>query len=153
MSKFRNILAGLGGAVALNIIHEKLKHEDSDMPRIDLLGEEALQKGLEYFNAEIKDGETLYKATLAGDIISNSLYYSMIGVGDDSALWERAITYGLGAGIAAVNVPEEIGLDPEPVNDTIKTQALTVAYYLTGALVTAGIIKLFSKKEPQLELE
>lgn len=44
MSKMHNYLAGLGGAIALNVLHESVKRKDSEMPRVDLLGEEALQK-------------------------------------------------------------------------------------------------------------
>ena len=146
MSVSQNLLAGLGGAVALNIIHESLKHCKSDMPRIDLLGEEALQKSLHYFGTEIKDENNLYKATLAGDLISNALYYSVIGTGSPKYLWARAAAVGLAAGIGAVTMPKPLGLDPEPVAKTPKVKVLTVAYYVAGALVTGGILKALSKK-------
>lgn len=71
------MLAGLGGAIALNIIHESLKKKGSDMPRVDLVGEEALQKSLNYLGMSIDDDATLYNATLAGDVVSNTLYYSL----------------------------------------------------------------------------
>lgn len=146
MSKVKNIAAGLGGAIALNIIHESLKKHDKNMPRVDLLGEEALEKSLDYFDAEITREDTLYKATLAGDIISNTLYYSAIGAGNPKHIWARAVTMGITAGIGAITLPEPLGLDDEPVARTTKTKALTIAYYLAGALVTAGIAKALSKK-------
>lgn len=147
MSKITNLLAGLGGAVALNLLHESLKHKDKDMPRVDLVGEEALQKGLEYFGTEIKDENTLYKATLASDIISNAMYYSMIGKGGAANVFPRALAIGLAAGVGAVTLPEPMGLDDEPVTKTNKTKALTVGYYIAGALVTAAIIKAFNSKK------
>jgi hypothetical protein len=45
MTTARNLIAGLGGAIALNILHESLKRKSPDAPRIDKLGEEAVQKG------------------------------------------------------------------------------------------------------------
>jgi len=145
MSKVKNIVAGLGGAIALNIIHESLKKRDSDMPRVDLLGEEALEKSLDYFDAEIHK-DTLYKTTLAGDIISNALYYSAIGAGDTKYLLPRAIAIGVAAGVGAITLPEPLGLNDKPVTRTNKTKALTIGYYLAGALVTAAIVKAMDKK-------
>ncbi|MGQ2985411.1 hypothetical protein [Flavobacterium sp.] len=145
MNKVHNYLAGLGGAIALNVLHESLKKKDSDMPRVDLLGEEALQKTLQHFGTRIDDKKNLYTATLAGDIISNTMFYGMIGNGDRDYLFTRAIAYGLAAGVGAVTLPKQLGLDEGPVAQTNKTKALTVGYYLTGALVTAGLLKLLSK--------
>ena len=141
MSTIKNFLAGLGGATALNILHESLKHYGSDMPRIDLLGEEALQKSLQHAGTEIKDKDALYAATLGGDIVSNATYYSLIGSGNPKYLWTKAIALGLTAGIAAVALPKYIGLDPKPVARNSKVKIKTVGYYLAGALVTACILK------------
>ena len=143
----QNLLAGLGGAIALNVLHESLKKKDKDMPRVDLVGEEALQSALRYFGTSIDDKSTLYKATLAGDIISNGLYYAMIGNGAAKHIWPRAVAYGLAAGVGAVTLPEPMGLDDKPVTRSGKTKALTVGYYLAGALVTAGILQAMSKRK------
>ena len=145
MERMKNLLAGLGGAIALNILHESLKNEHPDMPRIDLLGEEALQKGMQCCGYTIENPATLYKATLAGDIISNATYYSMIGTGGKSNLWTKAVTLGFAAGIGAVTLPKPLGLDPYPVARNTKVKALTVGYYLAGALVTAGLLQAILK--------
>lgn len=147
MSRTKNIIAGLGGAIALNILHEALKKRDHDMPRVDLLGEEALEKSLDFFDAEIQREDTLYKVTLAGDIISNTLYYSAIGAGASEHTWSRAVTMGITAGIGAITLPEPLGLDDEPVARTTKTKALTIGYYLIGALVTGALVKVLNKNE------
>lgn len=146
MSKVTNLLAGLGGAIALNIIHESLKKKSKSTPRVDLLGEEALQKTVEYFGGHIDNEKNLYTATLAGDILSNAMYYSMIGNGAPQHLWVRAISYGVAAGVGAITLPEPLGLNPEPVTKTKTSQALTVGYYVAGALVTAAILKASGKK-------
>lgn len=146
MSTAKNLLAGLGGAIALNLLHEGLKKTDSGMPRIDLLGEEALQKLLHYFGTGISGKDNLYAATLGGDLVSNTLYYSAIGAGGTDGIWTKAAALGLAGGIGALALPEPMGLDPEPVTKTTKSKALTVAYYTAGALVTAAIIKALDNK-------
>lgn len=140
----KNFLAGLGGAIVLNLLHESLKKSKIDSPRIDLVGEEAVQKIAGLFGNKIKDEQTLYNTTLAGDIISNAAYYSMIG-NSPNQLFGKAISLGLVAGIGAVTVPEQIGLDDKPVAKNTQVKAMTVGYYVAGALVTAGILKLLSK--------
>jgi hypothetical protein len=147
MSKVHNLLAGLGGAIALNVLHEALKKTDDDMPRVDILGEEVLEKSLDYFDAEIHDKDTLYGATLAGDILSNALYYSAIGAGDSKYIWPRAVAIGLAAGVGAITLPEPLGLNDKPVARTNKTKALTIGYYVVGALVTGCIVQALRKKE------
>jgi len=145
MSALKKIIAGFGGAIALNILHESLKKTSNNMPRIDLLGEQALQEGLQYLGTEIKDEDNLYGATLGADLISNGLYYSMIGGGTKKEVWSKAITLGLLGGIGAVVLPKPMGLDDQPVAKNSQVKMLTVAYYLTGALVSAAIFNALKK--------
>ncbi|MBE9597780.1 hypothetical protein [Pedobacter sp. MC2016-24] len=145
MSKIKNLLAGLAGAVALNILHESLKKTSSDMPRVDLLGEEALQKTIQYFGGNLDHKKDLYKATLAGDILGNTLYYSLIGAGNPKYLWPKVAMMGLSAGIGAVSLPEPMGLDPEPVAKNNQVKALTVSYYVLGAVVTGLALNLLKR--------
>lgn len=137
--------AGLGGAIALNLLHEALKHKKGT-PRIDLVGEEAIQKTLKPIDAEIENEDNLYAATLGADLVSNAMYYSSIGIGGSKNLWTRAITIGLTAGVGAVTLPEPMGLDEEPVAGTTQKKAMTVGYYLFGALVTAALLKAMKVK-------
>ncbi|HEX8563885.1 MAG TPA: hypothetical protein VF676_12990 [Flavobacterium sp.] len=142
----KSLLAGLGGAIALNILHEALKRTDNKMPRIDMLGEEALQKSIEMAGGEqIQDDHKLYVATLGADLLSNALYYSAIGAGGQKFIWHKAIALGLTAGTGAVTLPPFMGLNPAPVTKTPETKSLTVGYYLFGALVTAAIFSGLSK--------
>ena len=147
MSTVKNLLAGLGGAIALNVLHESLKKLNSDTPRIDILGEEALQKGIEYVGGKHIPKVDLYAPTLGADLLSNALYYSMIGAGNSKHIWPKAIALGLAAGSGAIALPEPMGLNPEPVDKNMKMRAMTVGYYLFGALVTAGILQIASKKK------
>ena len=141
----KNLLAGLGGAIVLTLLHESLKNKNSNMPRIDLVGEEAIQKTLGYFGNKIDSKDTLYKAALAGDLISNASYYSMIG-NSPNDIWKKAVSLGLIAGIGAVAVPKHIGLDEEPVARNTQVKVLTVGYYLAGALATAAILTMLNSQ-------
>ncbi|WP_316825974.1 hypothetical protein [Pedobacter miscanthi] len=140
MEKIKNLIAGLGGAIVLNILHESLKNSGKDMPHIDELGEEALQKSLAHFDSQIENKQTLYLTTLAGDLAGNAVYYSLIG-GRNSLIWPKAVIFGLSAGIGAVRLPKPMGLDPKHTAGNDTKAAMTITYYLIGALVTGAILK------------
>lgn len=145
MSLIKNLTAGFLGSVALNLLHETLRKYGNDVPRVNLVGEEALNKTLVATGrTPITDEEELYKATLKADLISNTVYYSMIG-GKRSLIWPKAIFFGLSAGLGAVNLPDKLGLDPRPVNSTEQKKFLTVGYYLFGALVTGYVLRKLTK--------
>lgn len=145
MKLLTNLIGGLAGAVALNLLHETVKRLDHDAPRIDLVGEEAIAKGMEGAGLEPLSGDALFTAALAGDLISNALYYSSIGVGKKSNLILRGAAIGLGAGIGALTLTKPMGLSDAPITKTDQTKVLTVAWYVFGGVVTGLTIRLLRK--------
>lgn len=126
------MLAGLGGALALNLLHEIVRKNFDNVPHINEVGEEALKKITDYTPFEISDPNTLYAATLAGDIVSNAIYYGTTATNHD-------FTSGVAAGIGAIVLPQKMGLDDQPVAENNKKKIMTLGYYVFGALVTKFI--------------
>lgn len=145
MGLIKNITAGFIGSIALNFLHETLRKNATNVPKINILGEQALNRVLSEVGTPIADENELHEATLKADLAANTMYYSLIG-GNSKWIWPKAIFLGLSAGIGALKLPEPMGLNPDPVNRTRQTQVLTVGYYLFGALVTAVVLKTLSKK-------
>lgn len=143
--RMKNLLGGLAGAVALNILHEAYRRFDAKAPRIELIGEEALSKIIKHAGGQPPSGDRLYAATLAADIISNTLYYSLVGMGDKKKLLLRAALLGAAAGIGALMLSKPLGLSDAPVSRTNKTKALTVTWYFTGGLVSAFVIRALKR--------
>ena len=141
----KNLLGGLAGALALNLLHETYKRFDDDAPRVDLIGEEALSKIIKKTGNEPPKGNDLYTATLAGDIFSNALYYSLIGYGKKKNIISRGAVLGVVAGVGALTLTKPLGLNDAPVNRSSKTKVLTVAWYLAGAVITAFTIRALDK--------
>nr|WP_314498800.1 hypothetical protein [uncultured Chryseobacterium sp.] len=126
---YKKILAGLGGAIALNILHETIRKNFDNVPHINELGEEALLKMTDHTPLNITGENSLYAATLAGDIISNGLYYATTATNHN-------FTSGLLAGVGAIALPNKMGLDDTPVAENNKKKIMTVGYYVFGAWVT-----------------
>jgi hypothetical protein len=129
---------GIAGAVVLTVIHESLRRLNANAPRMDLLGMEAIEKTLDSADLAVPERKNLFKLTMAGDLVSNSLYYSMSGFGNERHSIVRGFLLGLAAGIGAVYLPKRLGLKEEASTRTQETLLLTVALYSVGGLV-AGV--------------
>ncbi|MDU0370946.1 hypothetical protein ACFPAF_11110 [Hymenobacter endophyticus] len=131
------VASGFAGALVLNVLHETVRRiRPNDAPRMDLLGERGLRKLLASAGAPQPNHATAYKLTLAGDILSNGLYYSLVGTG--TGVWWRGAALGLAAGVGGVLLPGPLGLGKAPSNRTPQTKAMTVTWYLVGGLAAAA---------------
>ena len=137
---------GLAGACAVTLIHETVRRIVPEAPRLDLLGMTAIEKGLRAAGKKAPGKDQLFTWALAGDIVSNSLYFSLAGVGKEKNLWLKSSFLGLAAGIGAVLLPEPLGLSAKHTNKTVSTKLMTIGLYVAGALVTTAVMKLLEKR-------
>lgn len=147
MKKLSAIEGGATGALALTLIHETVKKLDPKAPRMDLLGMNAITKLFKSFGQDPPEKNKLFVMAMIGDLISNSLYYSLAGLGRKKGVFQRGILLGLGAGLGAVLLPKPLQLNEAPTNRTTKTKAITIGLYLIGGLVAAAIIKHLEKEK------
>ena len=144
MGFLRALGSGLVGAVALNLLHETARQFIPVAPRIDVLGKRAIALAYRATGHEPPPDDELYALALAGDVASNSLYYSFVGAGDPRNVLLRGALLGLGAGIGAVVLPGEMGLGSEPSARTPATQAMTIAWYTVGGLAAAAAYRMLA---------
>jgi hypothetical protein len=138
------LASGLAGATVLTLLHETVRHlRPQDAPRMDVLGMRALRKLLGKADAPQPDHDTLFNLTMAGDLLCNGLYFSLVGRGKKA--WRRGAILGLAAGVGGVVLPGPLGLGEAPSNRTPQTKLMTVAWYLVGGLVAAGASRAWSK--------
>ena len=140
MKLLPSLTAGLAGAVALTLLHETARRlSPEDAPRMDVLGMRGLRKLLHKADAPQPNDDTLFNLTMAGDIISNSLYYSLVGSGRHAG--RRGLLLGLAAGAGGVALPGPMGLGRAPTNRTPQTQLMTLAWYTAGGLVAGAVAR------------
>ncbi len=146
--KATTVLAGgLAGATAVTLIHESIKAVVPQAPRMDRLGMEAISKGLRKANKRVPKENALFTMALAGDLLSNAIYYSAAGIGSEKNIWVRSSALGLAAGLGAVLLPGPLGLSKQHSNRTLSTKIMTVGLYVAGSLVTTAVIKLLNRKK------
>lgn len=142
-----NVLKSLGsgaiGAAALTLLHETARRFIPTAPRMDVLGMRALTQSFHAADQSPPPHDTLFGLSMAGDLVANSLYYSLIGVGSSRHIWQRGAALGFMAGIGAVVLPGPLGLGSAPSNRTTATQMMTVAWYTVGGLATAAAAQQF----------
>ena len=152
MKALNALLGGLAGACAITVLHQVIKNKDDEAPRMDLLGMESLTKLMDKAGIQKPEEEKMYYITMAGDIISNTIYYSLTGL-NDKKTWLKGPGLGLAAGLGAVFLPKPMGLNPKHSNHTPQTQLLSVLYYFTGGVVSAAVTKLLNRKvSPEAKL-
>jgi hypothetical protein len=141
--------AGLVGAASLNLVHEAIRRVEPNAPRMELLGKSALVKILRNWDIQPPRKDNRYGWTMAGDLLSNTLYYSLAGIGKTKHAWIRGAALGFTAGLGAVFLPKPLGLPSSPSNRTLQTQIMTVAYYTFGGLVTAATLQWLEGRRKQ----
>ena len=147
MSLLKALGGGLIGAAALTAIHETARRIFQDAPRMDLLGMRALAKTARAAGFEAPPKDELFGITMAGDIVANSLYYSIAGLGDARHAALRGAALGLAAGVGAVLLPGPLGLGTDASARTPATQAMTVAWYTAGGIAAGAAMQLLSAGE------
>ena len=127
------LISGAAGAVALTAVHQAARAVTDSAPRMDVVGMRALARGASAAGKEPpKTHAGLYGATLAGDLVANSIYYSL------ATTYTRGTVLGLLAGIGALVLPERMGLGVPPKSELLSNQVMTVAWYLVGGLAAAA---------------
>jgi len=138
--------SGLAGAVALNLVHEGIRRKWPSAPRMDKLGMQALSAIIQKTGKQVPSKGELFGLTLAGDLIANTLYYSLTGAKRPKSAWLKGPLLGAVAGLGATLLPEKLGLSDEPANKTVKTSAMTIGLYVLGGIVAAGALTLLERK-------
>lgn len=142
---------GITGATTLTILHEIVRKLDPDAPRMDELGMQGIAKVMKKVNLDVPDKDQLYLMSIALDLLSNGLFYTLAGAGNKDNVYLRGAVLGLTAGVGAVTLPSVVGLDNAASDRTPKTKFLTIAYYLIGGIVASAVTKRLQERKQKHE--
>lgn len=141
LSQPRRYLSALGpgliGSLSVTLIHEGARRMLDHPPRMDVLGKRALKKGFRWLGFPPARGRRLHRQALLGDLISNSLFFSLVAMGRPKRPYVRGALLGALAGLGAVVLPPLLGLGRRPSRARTSTALLTVAWYTLGGLSAA----------------
>lgn len=142
----RAILGGAAGALTVTLLNETARRMIPHAPRMDVIGTRALARLLDGAGVPRPHGEGLRGLALAGDLATNSLYYSAVGLGSGQGAIRRGTLMGLVAGLGAATLPGPLGLGSQPGQRTPYTQILTTAWYTIAGLSAGAVVAALSSE-------
>ena len=135
----KGLISGLTGAITLTAIHQWLKNNVKDAPRVDMLGVQAIESIFEKLNIDKPSKRTLYNLSLAGDILFNTFYYSSVAKGKKPLL--KGALLGTGVGSSVITLPGTFNLNENLSSRNMTQGLLSFAIYFIGGLAAAGTYK------------
>src|SRR3954449_4681977 len=127
-----SLLSGAIGAASLNVMHETLRKTMPHAPRVDIVGMRSVAKLARAAGTE--PPEHLRSTALAGDVVSNALYYGLAGVfGRENALLTGACL-GMAAGFGLLLLSPALGVGDAEVNRTPQTQIAAAGMYFGAGI-------------------
>ena len=145
MKLVSSVAGGLAGALSVRLMQEILRKIDPAAPRLDLLRKQAAFKLADKINGEPVDAKNVNLFCVAGDIIGNTLYFSLTAAAGKRALPAGSLL-GLGMGAGALTLPAKFGLNSYFVSGTRKRKFMTMGMYLLGGLIAASVGRCLGKK-------
>lgn len=140
-------MSGAVGAGVLTLVHQGAKELFSNAPRMDVLGRKVISKSLKSFGVTEKiPYAKLQRWSLAGDLIANSFYYSLIGVIGRKHPLVRGAALGAIAGVGAITLPQQMNLPSGPAAKTPERAMMTFAWYLLGGLAAGALYKTLNRR-------
>lgn len=131
------LLSGAVGAIALTALNEGARRRIAHAPRMEVIGMRALAAAIRRLRGRPPRGRRLFQETLVGDLVSNTIYYSLVGAGSRQTRLSRGILLGATAGLGAVLLPPLLGLGHPPGERRPQTPLLTLAWYTAGGVAAA----------------
>lgn len=133
-----SLAGGLAGALTVALLHGLARKIAPAAARSGTIGEQAAAQ----LAGSVEDRRGPYKAALAGDIVGNTLYYSLAGAKINKAMSTGGLL-GLGAGLSALQLPALLG---QRTHASSGQRWLTIGLYVAGGLMAAGVTKWLEKK-------
>lgn len=133
----RALRSGAVGALAVTALNHMGQRFLPRAPRLDILGMRLASRGLRKAHVRPPKGLALHAVAFVGEMISNSLFYALVGLGKARTAWLRGGLLGLASGVAAVKLPEPLGFGLSPTARPRKTALGTIAWYVLGGLFAA----------------
>jgi len=136
------LAGGLAGTVTVASIHEALRRVTPNAPRMDILDMELIRKGLNSLHKKVPAESELQRWAVGGELVCDTAYYGLAGMGGKKGVWLRGALLGLVAGVTAVVLPKPLGLPDESGNKPVATKLMTIGLYLIGGVVAAATAEL-----------
>jgi hypothetical protein len=129
--------SGLTGAISVAVLNQIAKRYLPGAPRLDILGSQLATAGFKKAGIKPPQGLPVKLLALIGSLVSNSIFYGLVGLGKPNTAWLRGGLLGLAMGIGAVTLPGTVGMKNDATAGTQAAKIGTVSWYVLGGLLAA----------------
>jgi hypothetical protein len=129
--------SGLTGAISVAVLNQLAKRYLPGAPRLDILGSQLATAGLKKLGIKPPQGLPIKVLALIGSLASNSIFYSLVGLGKPNTAWIRGGLLGLAMGIGAVALPGTVGVKEDATIGSRAAKIRAVSWYVLGGLLAA----------------
>ena len=137
MKRSLGLGSGLAGAASVALLNHVAKRYLPEAPRLDILGLQLARAAFNKAGIEPPRGFPVKIVALIGSLVSNSIFYGLVGLGKPRTAWLRGGALGLAMGIGAVALPEALSASKHTTARTPTMNARTIAWYVLGGLLAA----------------
>jgi hypothetical protein len=136
------LISGFIGAASLTLIHQSLRLFSKNSPKVDLLGSEIIKNVIKKIGLNPPKKNTLYAMSLVGDILFNSIYYSL---SSGRKYLAKGVSLGSIAGLGVISIPQLFNYQKKYNAKNLEQKVLAILVYLTGGLTSSLSYNLLRK--------
>ena len=137
MKRTLGLGSGLVGAASVTLLNYLGKRYFPWAPQLDILGLRLVTAAFSKAGIEPPKAFPLKLFALIADLISNSIFYGLVGLGKSRTAWLRGVALGLAMGVGAVALPTTLGVGDDTTGRTPMSKAGTILWYVLGGFLAA----------------
>lgn len=142
--KYKAIISGLAGALALTAAHEGVKVLfKKNAPKVDMLGQKSITKLFRKTGLGAPRKSVSYITSLAGDLLINTVYYSLATITKQPMVTGTLL--GTNAASGTIALPSLLNFGKKFIARNTTQKVLAYIIYLSGGLAAAGTYKALEK--------
>jgi hypothetical protein len=129
--------SGVVGAASVALLNHVGSRYLPRAPRLDILGLQLAAAAFNKLGIQAPRGPSMKVLALVGSLVSNSMFYGLVGLGKPRTAWLRGGALGLAMGLGVLALPAALGVGERETGRTPMTKAGTLAWYALGGILAA----------------
>jgi hypothetical protein len=137
MKRTLGLGSGLVGAASVTLLNYLGKRYLPWAPQLDILGLRLVTAAFSKAGMQPPRAFPLKLFALIADLVSNSIFYGLVGLGKPRTAWLRGVALGLAMGVGAVALPIRLGVGNDTTGRTPMSKVGTILWYVLGGFLAA----------------
>jgi hypothetical protein len=129
--------SGIVGATSVALLNYLGSRYLPRAPRLDILGLQLAAAAFDKVGIRPPRGLPMKILALVGSLVSNSMFYGLVGLGTPRTAWLRGAALGLAMGVGVLTLPAALGVGERETGRPPIAKVGTLAWYVLGGILAA----------------